>query len=1313
MRNNIKRCSVAVLAACGLAVSAALAEPTHQAKLTVQGYAGAELADFPVLVRLSPQTVDGFVYDECQKDGSDVVFVDENGKPLDYQLDTWSPSGESLFWVRLPTLSSGGAFYVRWGDSESNVDPARSAATWNENYAGVWHMGEASGVCRNSTRHGAAHDAMPMPKGTDQSVRYDGTDAPVGGARTTSKGTKAYLSVPSPDEKGPAGVFGDGVFTISGWVRCEAGSGCFRLFSRKDNYQGTGWEVESNNGSMTKLTARGDSSNKDVPFELPGDGLRKTWVHLACVYDKENLYVYANGKPIVLQGNDKINPATDNDLPFSIGCNSNGSEKFPQGAFDECRLMGGAASADWVKAEYDTVDNRDFLAYNKAESLALEEPLRLTTFRSSSVADASADFMAYVKGLGEGATSATLNLAYGFDAASLGRTQEVGRIDQAGRAEFRLSRLQPGRTYFVRLVVRNNLEQSIESADVLRVKTAVSPDWFGEPGLNQTFFTQANADWSKSYAELPQGTDWRNYEDGNRIYRRELGVLAAYLGGRPKGTATKRTSDVWGDEVCWPESGGQWVYWGKMHLEGGTSYRFRTHIDDYERVQVTDPSTGLTTTLLEDVTSPGSSVTYSAPFVPTETGWYPIEIRLSDGTGEAGGYTTTDNYLNTFNMGWSDDDGETWKLMMDSGDGSLFLAGGRASVSVQEVISDDALQGLTLTFPPADKNRDLYVAWDSEHGGDTLEGWANKEYVATIEAGQTEKTFDLPGDCNWGSNNSLVLRCCLLDGARPVWSPSVYWRDVADPEVSLDALDGRQGDKLTVTGDLKDYVGGGSCTLTVLVGPSEDEMTQVWTGPADFVRPSPGAFELTLFESNASSPKYLAPGETYFVCIEAEAGGRRTRSQTKRVTMAGAPAFGSVSADVERRKVTFRGRLTDAGMGDVASVSLWVGEENDEGTLKQLGEELDVQKEAFSFTHNFKDWERTYYWQLRAVSTSAGGTAVVTTRTAVASCTTADNATYTWKGGADDEWEKPENWENNGGDVLGYPNGTQTTVQFPAGTKARIVLRNAISVKNLYLDKQGCEVTFARADGQEAVELEVKNSLQIKGKGLCLVLDGVALRSPGTRLFESSKGAVWLSNGASWYLSGPLQNMDGGELWLGKRTSLSCSDYKFGGGLTEIDDATLEVRASAELGTFMDGGTIRFVGEQPAFLCSAKNAQIRSVRKTANVRLEFVLPVGGYATPPFRNAVANPDNILGYNSDTTNLYPITVDIAPKSPAVLDWQKTNTTLISWGKGIYSNNIQPAAQPGANATFVWSEENVDGNPVSLGVHLAPTGFIIRVW
>ena len=1306
MRNDIKRFTVAVLAACGLAVSAALAAPSYQARLTVQGYDGAELADFPVLVRLSPQTVDGFHYDTCKADGSDVVFVDENGEPLAYQLDTWNPSGESLFWVKLPQLAKGKSFFVQWGGGP--VTSSNASGTWNANYAGVWHMGEADGVCSNSTRHGAAYDATPKGE-MSESVRYNGSDAPVGGARTTATNKMSYLSVPlqvsSSDACDPAGVFKDGVFTISGWVRCESASGHFRLFSRKAQYEGPGWEVESNGGSMTKFTARGDANNRTVTFSLPSPGLHQNWVHLAFVYDNEDLYVYANGERCA-QG--KIDPATDNGFKFSIGCNSNGTDKFAMGAFDECRLMGGAAPADWVKAEHDTAANRGFIAYDMAEILASADPtLSLMVFRSSAVGDASADFMAYVSGLGEGAASATLTLEYGFDAASLNRTQEVKTIYQAGGEEFCLSRLQPGRTYFVRLVVRNNLDQSIESS-VLRVKTAVSPDGFSEPGLNQTFFTQANAKWDKSYAELPQGTDWHKYEDGERIYRRELGVLAAYLGNKP-GT-TKRTSDVWGDEVCWPENGGQWVYWGKMRLEGGKKYLFRTCIDDNERIQITDPRTGETTTLLEEVSS-WSSIITSSPFEPKETGWYPIEIRLSDGTGHAGGYNSTADYLNTENMGWSDDGGTTWNLMMDTGDGSLFRVNGRTSVSVKEVILDGARQRLALTFPAASGPRDLYVAWGPEHGGDTLEGWANRTCVATIEAGKTDATAPLPS--NWGTDESLVLRCCLLDGARPVWSPSVYWRDVADPEVSLDALDGRMGDKLTVTGDLKDYAGG-PCTLTVLVGPSEDEMTNAWTTLDGSVRPSSGAFELTLFEPNASSPKYLAPGKTYYVCIEAEADGRRTRSPTKRVTMAGDPAFGSVSADVSRRTVTFSGVLAGRGMGESAKVSLWVGEENGEGTLEQVGEELDVQVGAFSFTNEFEHFERTYYWQFRAVSTSAGGTATNETRTAVATCHTLDTTTYTWTGAAEDsDWGTSANWsDNQEGDSCGYPQSSAAKVFFPAGTEARIVLSRAMSVGTLDLSQQGVDVTFARADGlgAEDAKLSVKNAPTLTGASLRLALDGVALESPGTTL-SAFDGEVRLSNGASWNV-GPLYNNNGGRLLLDRGTSLTCADYMFGGGLTVIDDATLEVRSCVVLGSNMDGGTIRFAGKQPVFRCSAQGAVLRSERETANVRLEFALPVGGYETPPFVNAHAKPGYILGHKWDEERLWPITVDIARDSPAAIGLQKTNTTLISWGRGICPKIIQTAAQPGANATFVWSEEKEGENPVSLGVRLAPAGFIIRV-
>ena len=162
--------------------------------------------------------------------------------------------------------------------------------------------------------------------------------------------------------------------------------------------------------------------------------------------------------------------------------------------------------------------------------------------------DSFVDLSAMLHGLGENAAKATIHLAYGFDETSLVKTQTVWTATATGPMTFRLDRLLPQRVYCVQAVAVNNLGERAVSAPV-RVMTAGSPDAFGVAGLNQTFFTDAKKDWTKSYAELPQGTDWRDYTNDYRIYRRELGVLAAYVGGTPGASAKKRRSAVWGDEV--------------------------------------------------------------------------------------------------------------------------------------------------------------------------------------------------------------------------------------------------------------------------------------------------------------------------------------------------------------------------------------------------------------------------------------------------------------------------------------------------------------------------------------------------------------------------------------------------------------------------------------------------------------------------------------------------------------------------------------------------------------------------------------------
>ena len=69
------------------------------------GYAGAApVENFPVLVRLSAER-NGFDYAACQALGADLRFADAAGNLLPCEVDTWTPGGESLVWVKVPSLS--------------------------------------------------------------------------------------------------------------------------------------------------------------------------------------------------------------------------------------------------------------------------------------------------------------------------------------------------------------------------------------------------------------------------------------------------------------------------------------------------------------------------------------------------------------------------------------------------------------------------------------------------------------------------------------------------------------------------------------------------------------------------------------------------------------------------------------------------------------------------------------------------------------------------------------------------------------------------------------------------------------------------------------------------------------------------------------------------------------------------------------------------------------------------------------------------------------------------------------------------------
>ncbi len=76
--------------------------------------------------------------------------------------------------------------------------------------------------------------------------------------------------------------------------------------------------------------------------------------------------MYANG---VLVTNGVIKAVVDDTTSeLAFGNNANGGIWSLNGQYDEIRLRGGTLSADWIKADYDMIKNRDFLIYGPVKN---------------------------------------------------------------------------------------------------------------------------------------------------------------------------------------------------------------------------------------------------------------------------------------------------------------------------------------------------------------------------------------------------------------------------------------------------------------------------------------------------------------------------------------------------------------------------------------------------------------------------------------------------------------------------------------------------------------------------------------------------------------------------------------------------------------------------------------------------------------------------------------------------------------------------------------------------------------------------------
>jgi hypothetical protein len=299
-------------------------------EFTVAGVpTGVTLEKFPVLVRLSPSTIQGFsLADVLHDDHSDILFVDQDGKYLPHEIDTWDAvGGEALVWVRMTSLTRGTVFRLYYGASES---------AWNDpnlvwtSYVGVWHFTGGATPDSSSKKFGMAFAGNAEAS----------SDGRIGAGFTDGVANAAL----------PFSALKDGSkFAVSGWFKPTANNATMRLLSSKATYTASGFELMYVN--KTGLYLRGNGASNTVMYK-PSSATAAmptgSWIHYAGVANGATGAIYMNGTKLVSDAITAVSGHEGGMLAFGGDCN--GGNLF-SGSRDELRVYNGVPSDAWIQAE--------------------------------------------------------------------------------------------------------------------------------------------------------------------------------------------------------------------------------------------------------------------------------------------------------------------------------------------------------------------------------------------------------------------------------------------------------------------------------------------------------------------------------------------------------------------------------------------------------------------------------------------------------------------------------------------------------------------------------------------------------------------------------------------------------------------------------------------------------------------------------------------------------------------------------------------------------------------------------------------------
>jgi hypothetical protein len=313
--------------------------------ITISGYAGStELTDFPVLVTLAENAPIGFSYDDRATDGADLRFADATGALLSHEIETWDKTGTSCIWVKVPSIvGTTTKITCYYGADGAATLPTVSATDVWSRYAAVFHGGasiaDASGHATEITVNGAT----------------TATTGGKAGGVMTKENTKG-IAFSNPVRSGALSSIEN--FSFSGWFRKSCGKTSVIASNKgRGEWNGDGFVALVEGGNYFSVGVGVDGTGAHQGKSGKGALVVDTWGHLAFRYDKsaKTLFSYFDGAEIYSTTSAR-NIIDQSKTIWAFGGFADNSDNCFQGDMDEVRILNGTASADWIKAEYDSVN---------------------------------------------------------------------------------------------------------------------------------------------------------------------------------------------------------------------------------------------------------------------------------------------------------------------------------------------------------------------------------------------------------------------------------------------------------------------------------------------------------------------------------------------------------------------------------------------------------------------------------------------------------------------------------------------------------------------------------------------------------------------------------------------------------------------------------------------------------------------------------------------------------------------------------------------------------------------------------------------